>query len=257
MRKIKIRLLPLMYLTKIAMSLVCFLGLFWGIVLLPTDSFAEETPFTPEKYIQVKSASAGKTIRNCMIRVKYPKLILTNNSQVKEWVVRKANKYLKSQFLDIKRFDNEFECNRNAKKGDPSFHLEINYETKMNEGYLLSIYYFAIGYVSGAPHPNQVFKGITINLKDGEVLNYRNIFKPNSNYASVLNKEIFNGLKELEVISSNEEFDDIRKDEYEFYFTKDSINIINLYDIYVMQSLEVKIPLKNIRKVLNNEKIVF
>ncbi len=245
------------YLSDIAMSFVCFLGLLLGIGFLSTESFAEETPFTPEKYVQVKSASAGKTIRNCMIRVKYPKIALTNNSQVKDWVVRKANKFLKSQFLDIKRFDNEFECNRNAKKGDPSFHLEINYEIKMNEGYILSIYYFAVGYTSGAAHPNQVFKGITINLKDGEVLNYRNIFKPNSNYASVLNKEISDGLKELEVISSDEEFADIRKEEYEFYFTKDSINIINLYDIYVMQSLEVKIPLKNIQKVLNNEKIVF
>ncbi|MCB1179357.1 MAG: DUF4163 domain-containing protein [Leptospiraceae bacterium] len=234
----------------------CLLSLAIFFIFFPSTIFSDDIPFIKDKYVGIKSLSAGKTIRNCVIRVKYPRLINLDDTKVKDWVIRKVNYSLKKNFLDVKRYDNPYECNRNAKKSDPSFHLEINYEVKLNQGYMLSIYYFAVGYLSGAPHPENVNKGFTINLLTGEFLGYRDIFRPNSNFSSVLNKEIFEGLKELAVIGSEEEYTEVQKKEYDFYFTKDAINIINLYEIYAMQSLEIQIPIKKLQKVLNNDKVL-
>jgi len=210
--------------------------------------------FEKEKWVEIISLSAGKSIRNCSIKIFYPKLVLVPNSPISIGIVKKVNKYLKKEFQDIKRYDNEYQCNRNAKKSDPAFYLEVKFDVKLNSAHLLSIYYYAIGFTAGAAHPDNLYKAFSFDLRSGEIIFFSDLFKKNIIFLPIVNREIFLQLKEMDVLGSEEEFKEIEKKTYEYYLTKEGIHIINLYEIHVLQSLEVVIPFKKLKKVLDLEK---
>jgi hypothetical protein len=226
---------------------LAFLGAILGTGLIANPS---------EPWVEIQSLSARSNVRNCTIRVTYPKLNLLESEKVGPGVIRRINKILKKEFQDLKRYDNEYQCNRNAKKGDPAFHLEIKFDVKLNQSNIVSLYYYAVGYTAGAAHPENVYKGLTFDLRNGRLISFPELFRKNSNFLSVLDKEIFQQLKDMDVIYSEDEFKDVQKLSYDFYLTKDAVNIINLYEIHVMQSLEVSVPINKIKKVLDATKFI-
>ncbi|MDX1960870.1 MAG: DUF4163 domain-containing protein [Leptospiraceae bacterium] len=224
------------------------------IILQGTELFSQSRK-SPFALVEIESVSSSKTIRNCSIKVKYPVLVKKFGVELESSILNKINKLLKKEFQDIKRYDNEFECNRNASKSDPSFHLEVKFDVKHNEGNLISIHYAAVGYLSGAAHPNNVYKGFTFDLRTGDQIDFDEIFLQGTNYLLVLNTKILEELLKLGVISSEEEFEEIKKNRYDFYISKNVLYIINIYEIHAMQSLEVGIPFKKIGKVIQREKL--
>lgn len=226
---------------------VCFFLIF--------SSYHKVWSFSREKWVNVNSLSASKNIRNCSIRILYPKITATQESKLGAGIVKKVNKFLKKEFQDIKRYDNEYQCNRDAKKTDPAFHLEIKFDVKLNAAHFLSIYYYAVGFTAGAAHPENVYKAFNFDLREGELILFADLFRKNVGYLPTVNREIYLHLKEMDVLGTEEEFKEVEKKDYEYYLSKDGINIINLYEIHVMQSLEVVLSLKKMKKVLNVDKL--
>ena len=54
-------------------------------------------------------------------------------------------------------------------------------------------------------------------------------------------------------ISDKEEFISAKKSKYDYYLSPKGIHIINLFDIYAIQSAEVLVPYEKIKKYLDTE----
>lgn len=208
---------------------------------------------TENSWVIVQTQSASLNILGCSIKIQYPKIKPLNSGMVTLGITKKINKFLKREFQDIKKYQNEYQCNRNAKKNQPAFHLEVKYEVKLNYNHLLSIYYYAVGYLAGAIHPDNEYKAFSFDLRNGNRLLFADLFRKPSNYMAVVNKEIFQQLKEMDILSSQEEFVEVQKSHYDFYLTNHSIVIINLYEIHVLQSVEVNLKYEKLKRVLNQE----
>lgn len=208
---------------------------------------------TENPWVFVQTQSASLNIQSCSIKIQYPKVKALASGMVSFGVTKKINKFLKKEFQDIKKYENEYQCNRNPKKNQPAFHLEIKFEVKLNHNHLLSIYYYAVGYTAGALHPDNEYKAFSFDLRTGNRLLFADLFRKPSNYMAVVNKEIFQQLKEMDILSSQEEFAEVQKPHYDFYLTNQGIVIINLYEVHVLQSVEANLKYEKLKKVLNQE----
>ncbi|MCB1141926.1 MAG: DUF4163 domain-containing protein [Leptospiraceae bacterium] len=209
-------------------------------------------PFT-EEFVEISAYSASKNIRNCSIRIKYPRLV--KSKVLNSGIMRKINRTLKKEFLDIQRYDNEYQCNPSAGRNDPAFYLEVKYEIKYNRGPFLSVFYSAVGYLAGAPHPENVFKTFNFDLKTGHQILYEDFFDPTMNYPGFVDNLVYGELFEMGVLSSQEEFNEVKKRRYDYYFDSNKLVLINLYSIHAMQSLEVQLPYEKLMSVLNKKRL--
>lgn len=207
---------------------------------------------TENLWVLVQTQSASLNIQACTIKIQYPKLKALN-AEVGAGIVKKVNKFLRKEFQNIKKYENDEQCSRNPKKDKPSFFLDVKFDVKLNQNHLVSIYYYAVGYTAGAIHPDNDYKAFTFDLRTGNRLLFSDLFRKPSNYMNLVNKEIFQELKEMDIISSQEEFAEVQKSNYDFYLTPNAIVIINLYDIHVLQSVEASLKYEKIKKILNPE----
>lgn len=209
-------------------------------------------PQTENPWVIVQTQSASLNIHACTVKIQYPKL-KSLNSEVSQGIIKKINKFLRKEFQDIKKYENDYQCSRNPKKDKSAFYLDIKFDVKLNHNHLLSIYYYAVGYLAGAIHPDNEYKAFTFDLRNGNKLLFTDLFRKPSNYTTVINREIFQELKDMDILATEEEFLEVQKSNYDFYLTRNSIVIINLYDIHVLQSVEVNLKYEKIKKVLNPE----
>ncbi|MFC1767826.1 DUF3298 domain-containing protein [Candidatus Margulisiibacteriota bacterium] len=100
-------------------------------------------------------------------------------------------------------------------------------------------------------HPFNKVCGITVNLKDGSIYSLKDLFKPGSNYRTVLNSILKEGV-EAQAKKINvpllAEFKGIDKDQ-EFYLTRDSIVVYWQQAVYLpsyLGALKVKVPYSKI-----------
>lgn len=199
--------------------------------------------------VVVKTKKVEKIVRHCKISIEYP--ILTRNKQYPK--IRYINRFLKRKFLNLKKYRDKTLCNSPPNQEVKfNFTLEINYEVKLNNRKLFSVYYSAIAYEYGYAHPNNTYKAFTFDLKTGKLICYRNLFQ-DKQYSQKINDRIAKNLLKNGFISSIEEFEYTKKNVYGFYLTKDSLNIINIFDVHAAQGVEAKLPFGDLRGILKDD----
>jgi hypothetical protein len=189
----------------------------------------------------------------CKVEVSYPQVKGLASKQVQE----KINASLKQQFLQseqdfLQPFDVE-KCAAKLQKEFPgkntSYTESGDYSVGVNQNSILSIRYNArLGILKPAAHPTKINKAVTLNLKDGKAYSYEDLFKPASKYAAKVNKLIAEKLAAKEPAAANS-FKP--KNKYIFFLDKEGLEILEIFDIFALQSLTVTIKPSEIADIIN------
>jgi hypothetical protein len=205
--------------------------------------FIQANPF-----VKVKEIKWNYSIHNCSVEITYPKLKRLNKKEISKQVIKELNYKLKKIFLSYN------DTCKDAKKESPANGMRIFYDVGLNDENFISITYDSSSYNAeyNGPYPDNVYNAFTIDIRNGKILQYGDVFLSGKKTSQVLYKKISESLTEMGVPFTEEE---IKKDKYEFYFTKDNLMIFNLFHAHAMQSVQVKIPFKEISKILNPNNI--
>ncbi|MCP5492931.1 MAG: hypothetical protein H7A23_00100 [Leptospiraceae bacterium] len=190
----------------------------------------------------VQAKTVEKVIRHCNVIIRYPVLSTPKNTEKQYPKINEINKFLKRNFLSLKKYRDKTLCDPPPTKNVKfNFTLEVNYEVKLNDGKIFSVYYAGLDYVYGSAYPNNTFKAFNIDVYTSKLISYKDLFK-DKNYTKKINDLIAKNLLKNGIIESVSEFEHDKKEVYDFYLTKDALNIINIYDFHAVQAVEAKIP---------------
>lgn len=202
--------------------------------------------------LSVVTKTLNKKDKNCTYKIEYPILKLGKNSPHNAEYIKSIGKVLIDEFTKLDSYENEYECNKKDKNA-PAFSLDAGFEVKLINDSILSIYSSFSSFAEGNAHPNNIYKTYNFDLKTGKQIPFENLFKRNSKFLIPLHKYMAEGLVKDKIITDKEEFISAKKNSYDFYLSSKGIHLINLFDIYAMQSVEVMVPYEKIKKYLETE----
>lgn len=223
--------------------------------LASSSSQPTQNPTQATKTAEIEKVEYKQQSKNglCKVEVSYPQVKGLASKQVQE----KINASLKQQFLQseqnyLQPFDVE-KCAAKLQKEFPgkntSYTESGDYAVGVNQNSILSIRYNArLGILKGAAHPTKINKAVTLNLKDGKAYSYEDLFKPASKYAAKVNKLIAEKLAAKEPAAAKS-FKP--KNKYIFFIDKEGLEIIDIFDIFALQSLTVTIKPSEIADIIN------
>lgn len=188
------------------------------------------------------------------VQLKIPQITGLGSLEIQE----KINSQLQKDALSFKNEIEEMaqEYSEETKKfGFPSISYAAftDYKVNYNKNSFLSLYVDYYRYTGGA-HGSTLRKCYNFNLKTGEALNLKDLFKEDLNYKEIINKEISSKIEKHKEIYFSSDFQGISDNQC---FSIDGNNLIiyfQQYDIapYAAGIPEFKIPLSNFKS-----KIVF
>lgn len=185
-----------------------------------------------------------KQIQNCSFKINFPILKISKTEKSNPELYKKINKELKNLFLKIDSYYNEFDCNL-KEKDSSAFTFNRSFAVKFQSTKIISLHHYSSSFTEGSAHPNNEYKTINYNLMTGEFILAKEIFKLSKPFKKLIQKLIKQDLLRQEIEAEpTEEITD-------FYLTADSIVFINLFDIYALATVEVKIPWKLLEKFMH------
>ena len=203
-------------------------------------------PLSIEKKILEKKES------NCTYKIQYPIFKLGKDSKYDGNIIRLIGKVFVDDFTKLESYDNEFECNKKDKNAPP-FSVTGNFTVKLKTDTFLSIHSDFSSYQEGNAYPNNTFKTYNFDLTTGKQIPFDSLFKKDKKFIVPLHKFMTEVMLKDKSISDKEEFIALKKNQYDYYLTADSLVLINLFDIHALQAVEVKIPYEKIKKYLDTE----
>jgi len=180
----------------------------------------------------VKKSKSG----NCSLKISYPQTEGLSNAAVERIInAELINKIISEDYAD------EIE---NCDPG-PRYEIEITYSTKLNMNNIFSIMIKRYMVTSGGG--STLLEGFTIDVKNGELYKYEDLFMPNTNYILKINKLVWGEMEEDEPTFERK----MNTTRYEFYITENELVILPF--ISPMMPLEVRIDLSKIADIINPE----
>jgi hypothetical protein len=182
--------------------------------------------------------------KECRFKIYFPKI----RSKTKNQFI-KLNRFFNKEFTDISKYKNEFECNL-LSSTPVHFDLNIDFQVKLLTENTLSIYSTISSFTEGNAHPFNQYKVYNYNLQTGEKILLKSLFKEEKIPLEEINRGIRKSFsKDIETMYTDKfEFKD-------FYLSKGNIYFINLFDVYVYETLEGKVSIKRLAKKLENKNI--
>ncbi|AND84961.1 DUF3298 domain-containing protein [Clostridium tyrobutyricum] len=127
-----------------------------------------------------------------------------------------------------------------------------DYEVTLNESGILSILFSMYIYVNRAAHGYTKYSSITVNIENGRVYSFSDLFNSKVNYTAVLN-ELAKQYIEQNNITLINEYNGITPDQ-EYYLTPTSLVIYyQVYDYtpYVHGLFKIEIPYEKIKNIIS------
>ncbi|MEG0855389.1 MAG: DUF3298 and DUF4163 domain-containing protein [Terrisporobacter sp.] len=180
-------------------------------------------------------------------------VIYGDNKEIEE----KVNKQIKGDIMDYynnslkeaESFQEDFETD------NTNFSADVSYYVKKNTDKVISLVLYFYKY-SGGAHGYYEYVPYNINMRNGEVINLKDLFKNDADYKNILNGEIKNQVDKLEKEQSAEGIYDFKSinDNQKFYIQND--NIVIYFDLYEIAPYAAGVPefTINIKKIKNNIK---
>jgi hypothetical protein len=132
------------------------------------------------KSIVISSETESASNKYYQITHNYPKITGMGNLNVQDKINLKIKDF--SNFAAIKNnFDQSVGID--IEDADQPWRDNVSYEIKLNNDKLLSIKFSRDSFTGGA-YPNSYNQGLNFDLKSGEVVNLKDIFRENSDYLS-------------------------------------------------------------------------
>lgn len=223
--------------------------------LASSNSQPTQNPTQAIKTAEIEKVEYKQQSKNglCKVEVSYPQVKGLASKQAQD----KINASLKPQFLQseqnyLQPFDVE-KCAAKLQKEFPSKNVSYtesgDYAVGVNKNSILSLRYNRrLEILKPAAHPTKINKAVTLNLKDGKAYSYEDLFKPASKYAAKVNKLIAEKLAAKEPAAAKS-FKP--KNKYIFFIDKDGLEILEIFDIFALQSLTVTIKPSEIADIIN------
>lgn len=187
------------------------------------------------------------------IKITYPQITGLSDKKIEN----DLNKYFKKGFLTgyedlygrsvnfLEKKDLEF-CHKDLIENfGPEFKntIEVEYTVGVNKHDILSINYSGLGMLTPSAHPSKLLKTFTVNLKNGKIYKFKDLFKEKSNYMGVIKS----------ILEKRKSYIEIQKEGYDFYLTSDSLVLVNINTAYVSQGVEETIKFKEIKDIVNEK----
>lgn len=152
------------------------------------------------------------------IDIKYPVIANMDNKGIEENV----NEIIRERINNYRTFYH---------KDDETYKetIYVTYEITKKTEDVVSLYFVISLYSEGAAHPNNLIDGVTIDLKTGEELQLKDLFKEGVEYKQILNQMLNQKISELDY-ELFEEFKGI-EEEQGFYMT--GSDLVIYYQEYV------------------------
>ncbi|OQA19923.1 MAG: hypothetical protein BWY64_00531 [bacterium ADurb.Bin363] len=172
-------------------------------------------------------------------------------------VEKEVNKFLKKGFLTgyegvygrsvnfLDKKDLEF-CHKDLIENfgnNSTYNIEVEYNIGVNKNNILSIHYTGLAMLTPSAHPSKLLKTFTVNLKDGKIYTFKDLFKEKSNYMSLMEK----------LIKKHDLYIEKQKESYDFYLTTDELILININTSYAIQGFEGNIKFQEIKDIINEK----
>lgn len=157
--------------------------------------------------------------------------------------------YYNNSLKEAESFQEDFETD------NTNFSADVSYYVKKNTDKVISLVLYFYKY-SGGAHGYYEYVPYNINMRNGEVINLKDLFKNDADYKNILNGEIKNQVDKLEKEQSAEGIYDFKSinDNQKFYIQND--NIVIYFDLYEIAPYAAGVPefTINIKKIKNNIK---
>ena len=207
--------------------------------------------------IDTQTITENKSYINSIINIP---IITTKNKDIEKIINDKIRNDIMRFYDNSKNEAKEY--NKNFPENKNKFVSNVDFYAKKNSNNVLSILINYYKYSAGA-HGYYEYKTYNIDMRNGEFLELKNIFKRDSDYKKVLDSEI---RRQIELKAKNDpqyegiyEFNGI-KDNQKFYIEDDNLIIyFDLYEIapYAAGIPEFKININIINHILNDDYIEF
>src|SRR3989344_1952862 len=125
---------------------------------------------------------------------------------------------------------------------------DVQYAIKLLDQKYLSVVLTRSRYFEGAAHPDNTTETVTFDLRDGQPIALKNLFKESVDVETLLTEHIRKTMKKERMESSypSETSKPIEK----FYLTETALTLVDLFDVNALQGLTVEIPLAELAEVL-------
>ena len=180
----------------------------------------------------VKESKGG----NCSLKISYPQIEGLSNAAVE----KKINAELINKFISKDDVYDTENCDPEAR-----FKMEITYSTKLNKNNILSI--MTKHYMVTPGGGSTLLEGFTVNVRNGELYKYEDLFKPNTNYILKINKIVWGDIEEDEPTFESK----MNTTEYEFCITENELVILS--SMMPTMAREIPINLSKIADIINPE----
>ena len=121
----------------------------------------------------------------------------------------------------------------------------MDYNIKANKNNILSIYYGGLAILTPSAHPAKLINTLTLNLDSGEVYEFKDLFREDSDYMSVIDNIV---VKYEYYIAKNDD------GSYNFYLTPEDLVFLNINAPYVIQGLEGTVEFQGLEGDIIDEK---
>jgi len=184
------------------------------------------------------------------IAIKYPQVIGLENPTVE----KELNEFFKKEFfsgyedlygrevnfLDDK--DLQF-CYDDFISNFPesTYSIELEYDTGANKNGIFSVRSAGLAMLTPSAHPTKLVNTFTVNLNTGQIYEFKDLFKENSDYMTLLE----------DLIKKYEYYIDKNGEVYDFYLTPEELVLININTPHIIQGFEGNIKFQEIKDILS------
>ena len=170
-----------------------------------------------------------------------------------DYLQRRVNTLLRRKFLDLELP----ETNQADDEDNPSINENTGFGVTLVTQNVLSVHRWA-AYDFGGAHPQVELEAYNVDLNSGYLYTYEDLFKLDSDYKTAIPELVITSLKKQEKKYGFFSPYDERKDEnFEFYFTKKNLVMINLYMAHAVKSIVAPIRLVDIENLIHPEGPLF
>lgn len=218
------------------------------LILFLVPVFGKDNPKISEKSFNYKSSDG-----RFKIAVKYPQISGLENPAIE----KKLNDFFAKKFLTgyedlygrkvnfLDKNDVEF-CYKDFKDSfgpESTYSIEKEYNIGVCQNNILSVLSSGLAILVPSAHPAKLIDTFTINLNNGKIYEFKDLFKANSDYMKALD----------EIIKKRKSPVEKNGKSYDFYLTRDELVLINTSTIFAIQGVEERIKFEKIKNMLDEK----